>query len=371
MAIVDWPTDRAFFPSAFQVGTDVPQSSWRGLYTGTRETYVHAADRLVATLMLPPCKAADAAERESFIGALLSTGDLVRMPMWQRRYLRGNLAGSITVGSTLAAGVRSVALANALSGSNLITGSGFEIDTNADGMADGWVQYTSGSVGTVTVTMPAASGNTGTAGLCQRVSSTALNGAIGVRRSTDVAVTTGLNYTWSITQSATAGTTVSLEIAWYTSGAVYISSSTATAAASNGRRSVTGAAPATAALARLYVYCNSSSSTAVALNVDEAQFEQSAAVTTYAGLPVLQAGDWFGVGGNLLQCKTTTTGTDAGALAAVPLVYPVQKAITSGAAVTVAAPTGVWQLDTTGMRFEYSAGMLQEGVALQFRQVIV
>lgn len=371
MATQDWPTDTAFAGAEFRPGVDVPKSTFRGFYTGNRGSTSHLADRLTCEVMLPPCVSrTDAARREAFFMGLLSTGDWVRFGMAHRRQPLGTMGGDPTVNGPVAAGARSLALSTVLARPNILTGGGFEIDSNADGLADSWTTYTSGSVGTVTTVMPSAAANTGTAGLCQRISSTALNGAIGVRRTADVPVTAGLPYTWSITQTATSGTTISLEIAWY-AGASYISSSMASAVASNGRRSVTGTAPLTATVVKLYVYMTSASAAAAAINIDEAQFEQASAATAYAGLATAGPGDFFGIGGNLLQVAYAgATATDAGAMT-VPLVCPAPKAISNGAAVTLLQPTGTWELDTDGLQLDYTAGIIQGGIAVPFRQVPV
>jgi len=370
MATQDWPNDRAFMGATFTLGADVPKSVFRGFYTGNRETLSHLGDRLTCIVTLPPCKSkADAARREAFCMGLVSTGDWVRFGMPHRAAPVGAFGGAATVNGAVLAGARSVVLSGVLAAPNVLNGGGFEIDSNADGLADGWTTYTSGSVGTVTVAMPAAAGNTGTAGLCQRVQSTALNGAIGLRRTVDVPVSVGQQYSWGVTQAATAGTTIVLEIAWY-NGATYLSSSTASAVALNGRRSVTGTAPASATAARLFAYMQSASAAAAAFLVDDAQFEAGAA-TPYAGLATASAGDFIGIGGNLLQVAYPgATANDAGAMT-VPLVYPVQEAISNGAAVTLLGPTGTWELDTDGLQLDYSAGNIQGGIAVPFRQVIV
>ena len=250
---------------------------------------------------------------------------------------QGTLRGTLTLSAAVAAGAAALPITGGLPGPGLFTGGGFEIDTNADGLADGWSTYTSGSVGTVTTVMPSAAANTGTAGLCQRISSSALNGSIGLRRTADVAVTAGLPYSWSATQAATSGTTISLEIAWYDVSVAYLSSSMASAVAANGRRSVVGIAPAGSVWARLYVYMTSASSGAAALNADDAQFEQAEAATAYAGPVSVKAGDWLQVGtgvgtSQLFAATADTAGTDAGAIT-VPVMDVARIAFASSTAV--------------------------------------
>lgn len=105
------------------------------------------------------------------------------------------------------------------------------------------------------------------------------------------------------------------------------------------------------------------------------------ATTTAAGartLPItttpgatLAAGDWIGVGGNLLQCAYTGATANGSGAMSVPLVLPTQKAISAGAAVSYTAPTGVWQLEDEGMQLDYSPAGIQAGIAIPLLQVIL
>jgi hypothetical protein len=93
-------------------------------------------------------------------------------------------------------------------------------------------------------------------------------------------------------------------------------------------------------------------------------------ITTTAGATLL-GGDWIGVGGNLLQCShNNATASGAGAMS-LALVLPTQKAIVAGAAVAYNAPTGVWQIDTDGLEIDYSAPVIQGGIAIPLLQVIL
>lgn len=375
MAVTDWPSSRTFYPADFQVGPDVPQSGWRGIYTGTRETFVHAADRLVATLTLPPCKRDEAAEREAFLGYLLSSGDQVRMPMWQRRYLRGNVAGTLTAGAAAAAGARTLAVAGATAPPNLLLGGGFEVDTDSNGLADGLLTYSTGTSTGVSYTGTAGNGSARAQIVAASSLGTSSGDAIGWRFATDVPVTAGVAYTLAADVYGEPNAFLRLYVDWYTAGLVFTGTPASSLVAITGsfqRRSLTATAPAGAAFARVFIWCQERFNTPVnvALAVDNVQFEAGATATAYAGVPAFKAGDWLGAGGNLLQVRADTLATDTG-VASLPLTYPVQKAISSAAALAYSAPTGVWQLDTTGLRFDYTAGVLQDGVALQFRQVIV
>lgn len=380
MAIVDWPTDRAFKPSAVTPGVDVPKSGWRGAFTGILETVSHGADRLTCTVTLPPCATrADAQKRHAFLSYIASSGDQVRFaPMHlPNAYPAGSIGGTPTVNGAVSAGARSVVLAGVLSRPNLLLNSGFEIDTNADGLSDGWAVYSGGTTGTIT---PSRGAFTGADGTAQRLTIAGLGtGAgdyAGLCTTSYASVTAGRQYTVSALASGDVACQLTFIIEFYTAALAYISGpngSTAISTSGLARASFTATAPGTAAYALCYVYVStrSGSTGAVIANFDDVQLEQAAAATAYAGLATVRAGDFLGVGGNLLQQSyTDATATDAGALT-LSLALPVPKAISNGAAVTWAAPTGVWQLDDDGIQFDYSAGAVQGGIAIPFRQVVV
>lgn len=93
-------------------------------------------------------------------------------------------------------------------------------------------------------------------------------------------------------------------------------------------------------------------------------------ITTTAGATLL-AGDWIGVGGNLLQCAYAGAVANGAGAMSVPLVLPTQRAITAGAAVSYVAPTGVWEMDDAGLQLDYSPASVQGGIAIPLQQVIL
>lgn len=200
MAIIDLAAGVSVARLSLSVA--ISASSYTGFFTGNRQRKSHLADRLRATLTLPPCRGSVADERAAFLLALASTGDYLRMPMPQRMRLRGTMAGSPVVTTTTAAGAR---------------------------------------------TLP---------------------------------------------------------------------------------------------------------------------------ITTTAGATLL-AGDWIGVGGNLLQCAYAGAVANGAGAMSVPLVLPTQKSITAGAAVSYVAPTGVWVMDDTGLQLDYSPANVQGGIAIPLQQVIL
>lgn len=110
MATIDWPTTRPFTPQRMRMGVSTPKSAWAALFTGQTQSISHLADRLMCTVVLPPCNSGDAALREAFLFSLSSTGDWVRMGHRQRPIPRGTLRGSPTMAASAAAGARTISV---------------------------------------------------------------------------------------------------------------------------------------------------------------------------------------------------------------------------------------------------------------------
>lgn len=374
MAIIDWPTTRAFRGATFTLALDTSESTFTGFFTGNRQRSSHLADRLRATLLVPPTPvAAEGAARESFMLGWRSTGDWVRMAMPHRAAPLGTAWGSVTLGASAAAGARSITLAGVLARPNLLFYSGMEIDANADNLADGWPLFSSGNTGFVDKATVAGNGSP----RGQTVFSNALGplatDQMGIYR-IGVPCTQGLVYSFSADTKDTI-LTVRLQINWFTVASALISSSTADFTFSGGtwaRRTLTATAPATAAKCDVYIIgqAQSGGPTNAAISIDNVQLEVGATATPYAGLATLLGGDWLGVGGNLLQVAYAGAVADDAGNMTVPLSMPLPKAVTSGAVVTHAAPTGLWELDDDGLQLDYSAPLVQGGFAIPLRQVV-
>lgn len=202
MATIDWPTTRHFLTAEFQIGVEASFLGFTGFKTGNRSRLSNLADRLVATVTLPPTLGAtEMAEREAFILGLLSTGDYVRFGIPHRRTTGGTITGSPTVGANVLAGARSVTI-------------------------------------------------------------------------------------------------------------------------------------------------------------------NTSAAATIAG------GGFIGIGGNLLQAAYTGATANGSGVMTLPLALPAPAAVTSGAAITITAPTGLWELDTDALQVSYAPGIIQGAVVLPFRQYI-
>ena len=124
MATIDWPTSQHFKSAEFQIGVETSFLSFTGFKTGNRTRLSNLADRLVATVTLPPTKGAtETAQREAFVLGLLSSGDYVRFGVPYRRTPGGTITGSPTVSGAVLAGARTITIAT--TGTSSIAGGGF------------------------------------------------------------------------------------------------------------------------------------------------------------------------------------------------------------------------------------------------------
>jgi hypothetical protein len=96
----------------------------------------------------------------------------------------------------------------------------------------------------------------------------------------------------------------------------------------------------------------------------------SLAITTTAAATLLP-GDFLGVGTNTLIMAGIPGATASGGGAmTLPLAMPLPVALSGGASVLWDAPKGLWEWDGDGIQLDYTAPVIQEGVAIPFRQVI-
>lgn len=369
MSTYDWPTSRVFVPGMAELRViDNTQRSLESPLSGYVQTISMPGARWGWGFDFPAQNIADRSALEGYL--LRLSGREHRVRLWDLKRPRplGNIATSgVTLGAAAAQFASSLALAGCRAARNLLSNPGFELDSNADGVADGWSALTSGSVGTVTRELVTAAPNTGTGGLCQRIISTALNGLVGIGQS--VAVSPGVTYSLSVTQLTSPGIDLSVEMAWYASGGAYISTSVSTVAGTGtvGRRSVTGVAPAGAATASLGLYLSSTSGGLAQTYLDNVQLEVGAA--TEYGPATLLAGDWIGLtGGQLVRVVADATATDAGAMT-VEVRHMLRSAVASGSAVTLEKPTALYVRTDSSLAMPRQPGGVEPEMSVEFVEV--
>lgn len=206
-----------------------------------------------------------------------------------------------------------------IGGGNLLANSGFEVDSNADGVADSWLSFSSGTTGTVTNTTP-TSGMRGSK--AQRVDCTALGTTpgtdrIGIEQAlVQLGSLAGTKVAVSCAFSASAQTDMQIQLVWKTSGGSTISTDTFTApnpASLDLRRvAFTATVPATCTQADLYAWVTPQTgraSSACAALWDDVQL-QSGAVPT----------DWAPRADEILAGAVGTTQLASGAATAVTVL---------------------------------------------------
>lgn len=263
---------------------------------------------------------------------------------------QGTLRGSPVLAANASAGAVSVVLAGCIwDRQHLLSGS-FETDTNADGMADSWMLYSSGLAGTVT----AGPGTVGAGVRAQRVSATALNtGPASEAGATQMAqgIVAGKTYTLSVDALCSTACMVGVTIEWQTIGGSVISYSTASSAGSTvayARHAVTGIAPATAAKARVFLTMHSAGSLgAASLDLENAQLEVGSAYSGFAPGATLLAGDWLQIGSGLGTSQLVKAVADAAAAESgamtVTFEPPLRKAHLAAVAVTWDKPVAYYK----------------------------
>jgi hypothetical protein len=309
---------------------------------GNTATRLGAPPRWRANLRsLPAMVAADAARWKALQLGL--RGRINHLALWDitNPQPRGTARGSITLASTAAAGAVSIALAGTVN-SNVLPGGSFEIDSNADGLADGWSRYSAGTF--TTLTQVRSSGLTFHGSWSQALDAATLGSTAGdrqgiTRSGISIAALAGLNACFSATVLGTLNSSIHIELAWRDGGGTVISSiGSGPVALTTGVQviSTTGVCPANAVTCIVYIYQSTNTGASPGFYVDGVQIAAGSAPQPFPGFPTLLAGDWLqigtGVGSHYCMVTADATATDAGAIT-VSIEPPLRQAISSGAAV--------------------------------------
>lgn len=357
--IIDWPSTRPFDPARLTIGVDVSEAGATGAYTNNRTFRSNLADRLVATLQLPPCKGVDAIERQGFLLGLRSSRAWVRLGMPHQPVPLGSARGTLTIGSAAVAGASSIVIAGATVAPNLLQAS-------SSFSSAVWLNAWGGSS---VIVEDVVSGYDGTGGGDKLTSSSGTSG-----RCQAVAVQTGLPYTFSLFAARVAGGSESTSVALHIrdgsgGGSSVLSSGSVTlpaAGAGYARNAITWTSDRTGTV---YVGPTGLIAGQSGAYLWGAQFEQAAAASAYSGAPTLKTGDLLAVGTNTLLMVGYPGSLESGQFT-VPLAMPLPVALAGGAPVAWSAPKGLWHLDADLLALDFSAGALQAGVAVPLRQVI-
>jgi hypothetical protein len=344
MADITWPGYRVI---EFELRLMGNYESYPNPVSKDEQVIDELGDYWMAALMAPAgTDDAEGSAWEALWDSLL--GKINRLALWHVR--RPAPLGTARGSMTLSANAAQFATALAVTGArtrNLISYAGFELDSNSDGLSDGWLAYSTGTTGTIATIRIGGNGSA----WGQRITATGLgtlsSDRIGVHR-VETGMTPATVYTFAADVFSGTAAQVYLQIDWQDSGGAFISSSSAASAIAAGgtwtRKSATFTSPAGAARANCYIWLTQNASLSAALiDMDNVQLEAAAAATAYQWPPTLKVGDMLGVGGLLLRTKTDTTFDDSGA-ATVPITARLRNAQSSGAAVTWDKPTALFRL---------------------------
>jgi len=172
----------------------------------------------------------------------------------------------------------------------------FEVDSNADGLADGWTAYSLGTTGTVTYSLSSSGAAPIHGTWKQRIGASGLGTATGDRAGVVrvVNVNGAVPYTFSAYISqASAPATMLMRVDWYPNvgagGTVISTSASSPIAPPAGvltRYSLTATAPANARSAVLFVWMasNTAGPSAVTFDLDAVQFEAGSAAGAFSNM---------------------------------------------------------------------------------------
>lgn len=224
-------------------------------------------------------------------GDVATTGKIGNADLNDLIITAGKLAdGSVTAAKILGGAVDASKLAVEIGGGNLVANSSFEVDSNADGLADSWVQDVSGSTGTLTYSISTVAADVRYGISSQRIDASALTSSstIGVLQHVFGSFA-GNKIAFSAWIGSNSGRSVRIQILWYNSTGTFISATAATSVTANGqyqRIVATVTAPALAAKADFYIYSvNVGATAATVLVIDGTQLEFGDVVTAYAPRP--------------------------------------------------------------------------------------
>lgn len=263
----------------------------------------------------------------------------------------GTLRGSPTVATTAAAGATSIAIAGATASPNLLQGGGFEIDTDSNGLADGWTSYVNGSVGAVAHASGVALSGVGARS--QRNSVTALGTADLDRaghyrdavQPADVPVGPVTASAWALVNP---GCNLKLQADFYSAGGSLLGSLGPQVLVGAGatQRIVVSGTPTAAPWrsVRLYLWATATGSPFTG-NVwfDDAQVELGAVASAFAGSPTMLRGDRLRLGatGQRVMATADAAGSDAGAIT-VQFTPPLRASVASGTEVVWNRPASLY-----------------------------
>lgn len=372
MAAYDWPDTRIFVPQTSELRViDNTQRSLESPLSGYVQTSSMPGARWGWSMDFGAQHTDDRAQLEAYL--LRLSGRQHRARLWDIK--RPRPSGIIQLsGVTLAADAAQFATSLQLAGcrgANAILGGSFEVDSNADGLADGWSRYSAGSVGGLSAALSSGVHPHGI--YSQSLNAASLGSTAGDRQGisrSDINVSgfAGATVTLSFKVIGTLNSQLDAQAVWRDSGGSVISTMSTTVAMTTGLQtvSVSGTCPATAATCLLYIFQHSNTGASPGIYVDAVQLQAGATATDYAPPATLLASDWLGLAtGQLVRVVADAQASDAGAMT-VEVRHMLRAAASSGSAVVLDKPTALYVRTEAGLSLPRQPGSAQPPLSVEF-----
>ena len=273
--------------------------------------------------------------------------------------------------SSAAAGATSIAISGAAGADgNRLVNAGFELDSDVDGLADGWTAFAAGSHGSVTYGAGTVYGGS----RAQRITAAALGTSggdqAGLYSVVQVAGQAGQPYCYAMTLlgGGAAAFSAVLYVQFVDASNTVLATHSTTVSPSlsvYGQFYLANTVPAGADRAVCYVWATARSGSAglSALNCDNAMFQvgvstpQDFATVTQA--PTVLRGDrlQLGIGGQRVMATADAT-ADAGGNLTLTFEPQLRAAVSAAAAVVWDKPTSTYVLDSPELNFPSRGGLL-------------
>lgn len=371
MSTFDWPDAIAFRPASGELRVvDNLQRVSESQLSGYTQTLAMPGAKWSWLYEFTPHNAAQRDALEAYLLRLDGMANRVRLWDQQRPRPRGNIAISgVTLASTAAQFATTLTLRGCRPANNIVDNSSFEIDTNADGLADSWGIFSSGAVSGASSSVGALAVD---GSRSQMITATSLGTSagdyVGVRQF--ILASGSASAPWSAAASvrATAGSGLSVHIQFRSGGAFVgeVTSALVTANGSEQRISVAGSAPGNFDQIELQVrQSRMPAAGASSLEVDAVQLEPASAPTSYKAYATLEPGDWIGLPSQLVRCVAAAVGDYAGQME-VSVRHMLRASVPGGAAVNLDRPTALFRRTEAGIALPRSPGLAMPGFAVEF-----
>lgn len=335
-----------------------------GAYTPTMDVLDLLGESWMARIdLVPEENKIAAAAREAFFDRLKGPANTIDLYHLKNPVPNGTMRGTVTLKNSVLQLANTATLAGCTSGVNLLLSGGFEIDTNADGIADGWESYTNGTFTGAAYSLVAGQSSPQAQRMFAATLGSGGSDLVGVRRVTPYPVTAGQTFSLSADFTANATTfKIELYVDWLNGGGGVVSTSRQSWTAPVGwvRKELNGiTAPAGAVNAKIYAWIiQATSGSNLQAYVDNVQWEQSATASPYAGLATARAGDMLSLSGQLVRVLADAAANDAGDLA-IEFTPRARAAWSSAAAVVWNRPTTRFRLKSDGVPTVWSPGFAE------------